>query len=289
VRKAIGLGLAPAIAVQMATLNPAEYFGLKDRGAVAPGYRADLVVLEDLEGFQVDRVYKGGQLVAREGALTHFPDTVKRSIKRGSLNMAPLVPEQLKVAAKGCDARIIELIPGQIATRMVQHRLKETPDGSVVPDVGSDTLKLVVVERHHASGRIGIGFVKGFGLRQGALASSVAHDSHNVIAVGCNDVDLSRAINEVGEMGGGFAVARGNEILSKVRLEVAGLMTDRPLARLTEELENLEIAASDLGCAVPEPFMILSFLALPVIPELKLTDKGLVDVNRFQVVPLFVS
>jgi adenine deaminase len=289
VRKAIDLGLAPAIAVQMVTLNPAEYFGLKDRGAVAPGYRADLVVLDHLEKFQVDRVYKEGQLMAQNGALITFTDHKKRSFRSGPLNMAPLQPENLKIADQGRDARVIELIPDQIATRMIETRIKSIDNGSVVPDVDSDILKLVVVERHHRSGRIGLGFVKGFGLKQGALASSVAHDSHNVIAVGCNDPDISRAVNEVREMGGGFAVACDDEILSKVLLEVGGLMTDRSLTRLTKELEYLEAAATRLGHTVPKPFMILSFLALPVIPELKLTDMGLVDVNRFQVVPLFVE
>ena len=171
----------------------------------------------------------------------------------------------------------------------MRYERAKSENGWVVSDVDADILKLAVVERHNGSGRIGLGLVKGFGLKGGALASSIAHDSHNVIAVGANDRDLSASVEEVKVMGGGIAVASEQRILARVPLEVAGLMSKEPLERLTEQLTEISKAALSLGCSIREPFMSLSFLALPVIPELKLTDMGLVDVKRFQIVPLFVD
>jgi adenine deaminase len=290
IRKAIQWGLPPVLAIQLATLNPAEYLGLKDRGAVAPGYRADLVLLDDLEGFSVSSVYRDGRLLVHEGK---FPGGVDRRMTRtpwksAPLKISPLTVEDFGIRHPGGTARVIELVPGQIITRMI---LQEVPSrgGWVLSDVQGDLLKLAVVERHHGTGRIGLGLVRGFGLKRGALASSVAHDSHNVICVGVDDAALFRAVQEVKGMGGGLVVVGEGETLARVPLPIAGLMSDESLPALANRLRTLEEALFTVGCPLEEPFMALSFLALPVIPELKLTDKGLVDVNRFEMVPLFLG
>lgn len=184
--------------------------------------------------------------------------------------------------------RVIGLVPDQILTRQLLLE-PAVRDGVVISDIGRDILKLAVVERHHGTGRIGLGFVQGFGLKGGALASSVAHDSHNIIAVGCDDGDLFTAVKVVEEMNGGLTAVRSGEVLARLPLPIAGLMSDEPLADVARGWEELRRAAHDLGSLPAEPFMVLSFLALPVIPELKLTDRGLVDVNRFEHVSLFVG
>jgi len=288
VRKAIKSGLDPVTAIQLATLNPAEYFGLKDRGAVAPGFRADLAVLDHLESFEVNSVYKNGSMVADRGELVNFPDDRDRAtiVRPEPLNISPLRPESFRIPYPEGRAKVIEVVPGQLIT----HAGLEKPGsdkGYVVTDTESDVLKLCVVERHRASGNVGLGLVRGFGLKRGAIATSVAHDSHNVIAVGVTDEEIFRAVEAVRIMGGGLSVAKDNEILAKVPLEIAGLMSADPLETLVRRLRKIKQAAAGLGCALEEPFMALSFLALPVIPELKLTDMGLVDVNKFEIVPLF--
>jgi adenine deaminase len=288
ISKAISLGLNPATAVQLATLNPAEYFGLKGQGAVAPGYRADLVVLDNLEHFKVEKVYKAGRLVVDNGELVGFPRDDAKPIKRRPLNIPPIRPESFRIPGSRSKARIIQVTPGKIVTGACFEQI-HLENGLVVSDVEKDVLKLAVVERHRATGRIGLGLVRGFALKKGAMASSVAHDSHNVIAVGVGDSDLCLAVQEVQRMGGGMAVVENNAVCASVPLELAGLMSLEPLAQLTGQLDGLDRAASSLGCLMPEPFMQLSFLALPVIPELKLTDHGLVDVNKFSLVPLFVD
>jgi adenine deaminase len=288
IKRAVKMGMNPITAVQLATLNPAEYFGLKDRGAIAPGYRADLIVLSNLEELSVDRVYKDGCLVVEEGDLIGFPYEFKEVIEPHPLSISHLTPESFIVSAQGATARIMELIPGQIFTKACYEKIR-TKNGLVIPDIEADILKLAVVERHKATGRIGLGLVRGFGLKQGAMASSVAHDSHNVIVVGVNDRDIYRAVEEIKAMGGGMVVVNGDKAIAKTPLEVAGLMSREPLDRLIEQLHEVNRAAVSLGCMIPEPFMSLSFLALPVIPELKLTDMGLVDVNKFSLVPLFID
>jgi len=290
VRKAIRSGLDPVTAIRLATVNPAAYFGLRKRGAVAPGYRADLVVLNDLTHFDVAKVYKDGRQVVQDGHLVDpewnpsdlFSETPK------PLAIAPLRPDDFCIPHTGGRARIIELVPGQIMTRA---RTEAVPSakGFVQTDPQNDLLKLAVVERHIASGNIGIGLVRGFGLQKGALASSVAHDSHNVIAAGVTDEEICRAVEVIRDMGGGLAVVQGHETIASVPLEIGGLMSRQPLETVVRQLKDVKAAATRLGCHLDEPFMALSFLALPVIPELKLTDKGLVDVNRFEHVPLFTT
>ena len=288
IRKAVDLGLNPVTAIQMATLNPAEYFDLKDRGAVAPGFQADLVVLGDLGRFELDRVFKGGKLVAERGKLIDLPYADDASVELRSMKVAPFTPESFRIPHEDRRARIIELIPGQILTRLRYVTLK-SENGWVKSDIERDILKLAVVERHKGTGNIGLGLVTGFGLRAGALASSVAHDSHNLIAVGVSDQEIWRSLEEVKDMGGGMAVISHGKVLARVPLEVAGLMSRKPLKELTRQWDEVTRAAFSLGCMIPEPFMSLSFLALPVIPELKLTDLGLVDVKKFSLVPLFVD
>lgn len=285
--KAVRLGLDPLTALQMVTLNPAEFFGLHDRGAVAPGYRADLVVMENLKTFSAERVYKDGRLAAHEGKALPFPRTKEEQPPSWPIKTPALSPENFRIRKQGTQARVIELIPGQILTKT---RIQEPAslDGWICSDVRRDILKLVVVERHRGTGRIGHGLVHGFGLGSGALASSVAHDSHNIIAVGVEDLDLCTAIEEIRRMGGGLAAAKGEKVLAKVPLQIGGLMSKEPLETLCAQLRGLYRAAKTLGCHLPEPFMALSFLSLPVIPELKLTDRGLVDVQAFAEVPLFV-
>ncbi len=288
IRKAIREGLDPVTAVQMATLNPAVYMGLKDRGAVAPGYRADLVVLSDLDSFSVDRVYKDGQLVFNGVGPAHFPKKASPRLEWGSINTGTLEPSRFRIGHGKGPARIIELVEGEILTRAAQDRVK-SKQGLLVADVERDILKLAVIERHRGTGNIGLGLVRGFGLRGGAMASSVAHDSHNVIVVGTSDGDMCHAVETLRDMGGGMAAVRSGKTLAKVPLPVAGLMSVEPVEVLVRQLDSLGQAAASLGCPIPDPFMLLSFLALPVIPQLRLTDRGLVDVDAFDFVPLFLG
>jgi len=283
VRRAIALGLDPVRAIQMATITPAVRFGLRGVGAIAPGYFANFLVVEDLSAFKALQVYHHGELVAREGKPLFTPppsgdadDTMRRTMR-----VKPFTVEDLRIPAEQADRPIIEIIPDQIVT----GRLEEKPsisDGVVVADPGRDIAKLVVVERHHASGNIGLAMVKGTGLTKGALASSIGHDSHNIIAVGTNDADIHAAIREVERLGGGLVATAGGAVLASLPLPIAGLLSDKPLETVVEKHETLKRIAAELGSVMPHPFATLSFLALPVIPALKLTDKGLVDVNAFR-------
>ena len=288
VDRAVDGGIDPLDAIRMVTMNTAGYFGLRDVGAIAPGYRADLLILSSLAPIRVRSVIKGGRKAFDEGVFTGREMEAARAGCVGAMNVRPFGGEAFRVPAEGERIRVIGLVPDQILTRrlILEPTLR---DGLVVADPRRDILKLVVVERHRATGRIGVGFVQGFGLKEGALASSVAHDSHNIIAVGCGDGDLYRAVKAVEEMQGGLAAVLDGKVLAKLPLPIAGLMSDRPLAEVARGWEELRQVAGAFGSIPEEPFMVLSFLALPVIPELKLTDQGLVDVNRFHHVPLFAE
>ncbi|MBU4580943.1 MAG: adenine deaminase [Proteobacteria bacterium] len=285
---AVGEGIEPVEAVRMVTFNTARYFGLRDVGAVAPGYRADLLILQSLAPVRVRSVIKGGKKVFDEGGFTGEETTRAECGQISAMNVRPFNREAFAVPSRGERIRVIGLIPDQILTRQLILE-PAVRDGAIVSDVSRDILKLAVVERHRATGRIGLGFVQGFGLKEGALASSVAHDSHNIIAVGCDDGDLFAAVKAVEAMNGGLAAVRNGELLAGLPLPIAGLMSDRPLAEVARGWEELRRVARDFGSVPAEPFMVLSFLALPVIPELKLTDRGLVDVNLFEHVPLFAA
>ncbi len=292
VRTAIQWGTDPVLAIQMATLNPCEYFGLEGLGAIAPGYRADLIAFDHLSRFQVKKVFKDGRLIAENGNLVRsrmnppFSFNPSAGTVTRSVRIKPVPQEALILRDDERYAKVIQLIPNQILTKKVVRKIS-LKDGVVHPDVKEDVLKMVVIERHHATGNIGVGLVQGFGLKRGALGSTVAHDSHNLAVVGTNDQDILKMIEVVQSMRGGMAVVSEGEVLASLPLPIAGLMSDAPIQKVHDQLEKLHAAARKLGCQVSDPFMKLSFLALPVIPELKLTDKGLVDVNQFKIVPLF--
>jgi len=281
VRKAIGKGIDPVWAIRMATLNPAQYFRLDGLGAVAPGYYADLIVINDLKPLEIDMVFYHGNMVAREGKpLFKIPHPDAGEISR-TVHIKPVSAASLKIAASGETMPVIEVVPGQIVTRKRMEKVK-VKHGEVVADTSGDLLKLAVVERHKATGNIGLGLVSGFGLRQGALASSIAHDSHNIIAVGTDDQDMVAAINEIERLQGGLVVAAGGKVRGSLSLPIAGLLSTEPLDTVVARQKELERLARELGTTLPSPFGVLSFLALPVIPELRLTDLGLVDVNEFK-------
>jgi adenine deaminase len=289
IRTAIAEGLSPVTAIQMATLNPARYFMLNDHGAIAPGYFADLVAFESLEQIKVRKVFKNGEHVADNGKPCWDPPERPRMALRSSVNIKWLEGEEFKIEAKNkAKIRVIELLEDQLLTKAIEMEPK-VEDGLVVSDPERDLLKLCVIERHQASGKMGYGFVKGFGLREGALAASVAHDAHNVIVVGTSDDDMMAAVIQINKLGGGLVVAKGGKVISDLPLPVAGLMSRRPLEEVNKQLKALIEIAHLLGVKAKDPFMTLSFLALPVIPELKLTDQGLVDVGRFEVVDLFTD
>ena len=282
VRKAISRGLDPVRAIQMATINPAEYFRLHDRGAIAPGYMANFITITDLSKLEIDAVFYRGKPVGKQGKPLFLPPPVTLEL-RDTVRMKSPTAKSLKIAATGETYPVIQIIPGQIVTRKAVENVKVV-DGAVVSDVDRDILKLVVVERHRASGNIGVGLVNGFGLKKGALASSVAHDSHNIIAVGTDDFDILKAIEEIKTLQGGLVVCANLEVLASLPLPIAGLLSPEPLATVVSQYENVDKAAASLGDLPPSPFAILSFLALPVIPELRLTDLGLVDVNESRLI-----
>jgi adenine deaminase len=283
VRKAIKLGLEPVRAIQLATINAAEYFGLKRLGAIAPGYIANLIVVDNLSGFNIDMAFHRGELVAEGGKALFKAGRYMGKKPVNTVNVKPFDIRALRLTAKGETMPVIEIVPRQIITkkRIIKVKIK---DGAIVPDIENDVMKLVVVERHRASGNIGIGLVKGFGLKRGALVSSVAHDSHNIIAVGTDDGDIYNGIKEVERLQGGLAVVADGRVLASLPLPIGGLLSDRPLENVVAQLEKLKALAAELGSRLPSPFATLSFLALPVIPELRLTDLGLVDVNQFKLI-----
>jgi adenine deaminase len=282
-REAIAADIPPLWAVQMATLNPASHFGLRHLGAVAPGRQADVVVVRDLARFECELVFKRGRLVAERGALrAELPSSPPLG---QTMNVAPLTRDALAIRDVTGRIRVIDVVPGQLVTRQL---IADPPvrDGEVVADPERDLAKLVVVERHRASGRVGRALLHGLGLRRGALVSSVAHDAHHLIGVGTDDADLLAAFRHVAAMGGGLAVVCDGEVTACLPLPVAGLMSDRPARETARALRDLEAQTERLGIRLPHPFGTLSFLALPVIPELRLTDHGLVDVTENRLVPL---
>ncbi|MEA2294279.1 MAG: adenine deaminase [Solirubrobacteraceae bacterium] len=285
VRLAIRGGLDPVTAITMATHNPAEHYGLHDRGAVAPGRRADLFVTSDLRELPIELVVAGGRVVARDGqrlgdsaaSPAALPDTFHVAW-----------PADLRLPAGGRRARVLGIIEDQLVTTAHVEEVR-VEDGVAVADPDRDMLRLSVIERHHGTGNVGMGFVRGFGLRRGAMASSVANDCHNLVVVAVDDEDGLTAARAVAGMGGGIAVVVDGELRAAIALPIAGLMADEPPEVVADQLDAVTSAVRQLGCAVPAPFMAMSFLALPVIPHLKLTDLGLVDVDAFAFTDVFVG
>jgi adenine deaminase len=284
IRRAVVLGCPPADAVVMGTLNAARYHRLHEHGAVAPGYIADLVAVEDLERFRPVKVWKRGRLVAEDGQAVGIPRVDAPDWMRGSVRVPELTAGDFRVVAGG-RVRVIGMDPGQIVTRaLVLDPARR--DGDAVADPGRDLAKAAVVERHKGTGRIGLGFVQGFGLQRGALASTHAHDAHNVVVVGVEEADMAAAVNRLAAIGGGQVAVVGGEVVGEVACPIGGLMSDRPVEEVAAAVEHMEKAAAELGVRMRSPFMAISFLALSVVPELKLTDQGLVDATRFELVPL---
>lgn len=289
VRRAVEAGVDPIKAVQVASLNTAEYFGLKDLGAIAPGYKADLLVLPDLKSFKPDIVLKDGQVVAQDGKLAvEIPENDAIST-RNSVNVRWITMDDFKIPTEGDGVkkvRALEVIPHQLITKSVMSDVKVV-DGNAVSNVDTDTLKICVIERHRATGNIGKGFVKGFNLKCGAIASTVAHDSHNMIVIGTNDFDMYTAAVALIKCQGGKVVVKDGQIISQLPLPIAGLMSDREFDFVVEKCDELNKAAHSIGCKLEDPFMTMGFLSLPVIPELKITDKGVFDTNKFDFVDIF--
>ena len=281
VREAVAAGISPEDAVLMASHHPALWHRLARHGAVAPGYVGDLLVLPDLESFQPSTVLKRG-LPIEDVPRAEIPDWVRQSVR-----IAPLTPEDLAISWSGGSLRAIGLVEDQVVTESLE-REPAVEGGQAVASPARDLAKIAVVERHLATGRVGLGFVAGSGLQRGALASSVAHDAHNLVVVGMSDQDMAHAIQRLAELGGGIVAVEGLRVVAECPLPVAGLLSDAPLADVIAQSRACNEAAHGLGWSGATPFLTLAFLALSVIPHLKITDRGLVDVDSFKLVPLEV-
>ncbi len=280
-RVAVDAGLDPVTAIRFVTLNPATLYGFRDRGGIAPSYRADLVALSDLQRFGVLSVFHGGMKVAEHGEMVA---EIPRRDTQGTLSSVHLpddLAERLSRYPEAGKVRVIGVDPEQILTRSEVGEAREAGPGKALQFAA-------VVERHRHTGNVGLGFVSGFGLAAGAMASTVSHDSHNCVLVGTSPEEMAHAARAVADLGGGQAVVRGGKVLAALSLPVAGLMSTGGAAQVATGLEALHAAARACGCVLPAPFMTLAFIALPVIPALKITDLGLVDVDQFKLVPLVV-
>lgn len=288
VARVVKNGVSPVKAVQMASLNTAEYFGLKNLGAIAPGYRADMLLLDNLEDFKPQLVIKNGEVVAQNGEMSVSVKEKTLSSLRGTVNIRWLDKDDLKIKAEGDTVKAIEVTSGLLVTKSVEAKVN-IEDGYAVSNVDDDVLKILVIERHKASGNIGKGFVKGFGLKSGAIASTVAHDSHNMIVIGTNDDDMLKAIKELVKSQGGKVIVNNGEVVAKLELPIAGLMSEQSSSEVIQKAKELKQGEKVIGCSLDEPFMTMAFLSLSVIPELKLTDKGLMDVMAGKFTNLFTN
>lgn len=299
VRLAIKAGQPPVRAVQMATINAAQAMGLSGLGAVAPGYQADFVILNELESFEIEEVYWRGQKVSAHGNRPIFRHHGLEGLT-DSVHIGPWQSEKLEIKANSTlplakdpvrsKVNVIGIQAHSLVTSAITAELPVLPTGSIIPDPEQDIAKIAVLERHHASGRIGIGFIQGLGLKMGAVASTVAHDSHNLVVAGMSDREMDLALRTVFELGGGLCLVAGEEVIGQLPLPIAGLMTDKSPEEAAAQLERLHALGHDLGMPSDiDPFMTLAFMSLPVIPELKLTDLGLVDVSRARVMPVVIN
>lgn len=292
IRSAVKLGKPAVVGIQMATIHAAERFGLKDTGAAAPGYKADLLVLDDLDTVDVRDVYKNGVKVVENKAVTDIkkPAVESRLSEKvlNSFNLKPLSQKDFYIEGKSDRCRVIKIVPDQLLTDEWVTDIDWSKNNGT--DVERDILKIAVIERHKSTGHKGLGFISGIGLKRGAIASSVSHDSHNLIVIGTKDEDMACAANCVISMGGGYAAAESGKVLSKLPLPIAGLMSEKEAGEIAEENLNLRNTIYSMG--VPEriaPLMNMAFVSLTVIPSLKMTTKGLVDVNRQELVSLFAE
>lgn len=281
IRTLIGLGCPPLAVYRAASLSAAEAFGLKDRGLIAPGKRADIAVIDTLEGCHAAMVLAGG--VVADAAAFAARGTLA-PVGRHSVKVPPIAAVDFRTGGNRVDTPVIGILPGKIIT---EHLTFDIPPegGDKRPDLARDLVKIAVIERHGVNGNRATGFVKGFGLQRGAIASTVCHDHHNIAVVGADYDDMALAANRLGEIEGGFVVVEGGQVLAELALPVAGLMSLAPFEEVRDALVALRAAARSLGVVLEEPFLQLAFLALPVIPHLKITDMGLVDVDRFEIIP----
>ncbi|AIJ66785.1 MULTISPECIES: adenine deaminase [Brucella] len=280
IRTAIAGGVEPLAIYRAASVSAARAFGLFDRGLVAPGQRADLVVVDSLEGCHAEIVLSAGRVVSEALFAARKPVA---EVGRNSVKAPRVTASNFRSQSNSGKTRAIGIVPGKIITQNLEFDLKVGPNG-VEPDLERDVVKVAVIERHGKNGNIATGFVHGFGLKAGAIASTVSHDSHNICVVGASDEDIATAANRLGEIEGGFVVVRDGKVLAEMPLPIAGLMSTEPYETVREALRKLRHAAEDLGSVLEEPFLQLAFIALPVIPHLKITDRGLVDVDKFEFV-----
>jgi adenine deaminase len=290
VRRAIAFGIEPVEAIRMATLSPAEWFGLRHAGAIGPGRAANLLVFDDLRKPEARMVFSRGTLVARDGALTSSFESSAASLpEAASLGRCDIDWDRVRwdLPARGPRVRVIGSMPDQLVTESRVQDAKLSM-GLAVSDVSRDLLKIMVIERHRGTGNVGTGFIHGFGFRRGAIAGTVAHDHHNLVCIGADDLSMQSAARAAGSTGGGLAIAVGERVVARLALPVGGLMSDRPVREVAHGYAAVVKAARELGSAYADPFMAMSFMALEVIPSLKLTDQGLVDVEQFKIVDLFV-
>jgi len=290
IRKAIAKGLDPVRAIKMGSINPADYFHINDAGAIAPGRRADFIVTRALKDFKIEKVFVKAKLVKENHSPCHdivYPEVM--NIQNKNIDFSIIADKEgYNCNHSDLKIRVIQAVEDQVVTNekicspLVQN-------GFIISDPLRDILKIAVVERYSGKARMGKGFVTGIGLKKGAIASSVAHDSHNIIVVGVNDRDMARAFEKIIDMKGGFAISQDNAIIESLSLPVAGLMSDKPMKDVENNMTKIIKSVHSLGSKLKDPFMTLGFLALPVIPKLKITDHGIVDVERFEIVDLFVN
>jgi adenine deaminase len=281
IRTAIALGAPPLAVYRAASLSGAEAFGLKDRGLIAPGKRADIVVIDALESCRVARVFTGG--VEISDAAFAARDVIA-PVARHSVKARPITAQDFRTGGNRVETPVIGILPGKIITEHLTFDIAPQ-DGDKVPDIARDLVKIAVIERHGVNGNCATGFVQGFGLQRGAIASTVCHDHHNIAVVGADYADMALAANRLGQIEGGFVVVEGGKVLAELALPVAGLMSLHSFETVHRDLVALRAAAKSLGVVLEEPFLQLAFLCLPVIPHLKITDHGMVDVDRFEVMP----
>lgn len=283
VRRAVDAGVDVVKAVQIGSLNTAEYFGLKNQGAIAPGYKADLLIMPDLKTFMPEIVIKDGKVAAEHGKLTQAFTKFEKPSVRSSINVRWIEPKDFEIKGTSKLVNTIEIIPHQLVTKSSVREAK-FENGLLQSNIDEDVLKIIVMERHRATGNIGKGFVKGFNLKAGAIASTVAHDSHNMIIIGTNDKDMYTASVELVKMQGGKVVVKDGKVVARLPLPIAGLISDNDIEYVLQHCEDLNKAVKNLGCSLDDAFMTMGFLSLPVIPELKITDKGLFSTKKWDFV-----